>query len=148
MLYKSFVAVVEQVKPKIFVAENVYGLLTMKNEPIKQIIIDFEKINYDVSYELIKSNEYEIPQKRWRVIIIGISKNWNNITINKKLCNIRPYFKHLIEPDITIDKSQQLYSKAKKLDKGQGQIEINLDNISPTIRAEHHGNIEFRRHKK
>ena len=27
----------------------------------------------------------------------------------------------------------------------QGQTEINLESISPTIRAEHHGNIEFRR---
>ena len=29
--------------------------------------------------------------------------------------------------------------------KGQGNIEIKLDSISPTIRSEHHGNIEFRR---
>jgi site-specific DNA-cytosine methylase len=38
-LYKSFVEVV-QVKPKMFVAENVYGL-TMPGEPIKQIMRDF-----------------------------------------------------------------------------------------------------------
>ena len=37
------------------------------------------------------------------------------------------------------------YSKAKYLPKGQGNIEIKLDSIAPTIRAEHHGNIEFRR---
>ena len=154
-LYKSFVSVVDKVKPKIFIAENVYGLLTMKGEPIKQIISDFSKLGYDVSYELIKANEYGIPQKRWRVIIIGISKdrknnelsiNWNLITRNKVNCSIGLYFKHLLEPTETADISQQLFSKARRLEKGQGQIEINLNSISPTIRAEHHGNIEFRRH--
>jgi site-specific DNA-cytosine methylase len=78
-LYKSFVSVVDKVKPKIFVAENVYILLTMKGEPIKQIINDFSELGYDVNYELIKANEYGIPQKRWRVIIIGISKDRKNL---------------------------------------------------------------------
>ena len=40
-----------------------------------------------------------------------------------------------------------VYSKAKKLEKGQGQIEVNLSSFAPTMRAEHHGNIEFRRYK-
>jgi DNA (cytosine-5)-methyltransferase 1 len=154
-LYKSFVSVVDKVKPKLFIAENVYGLLTMKGNPINQIVSDFSDLGYDVSYELIKANEYGIPQKRWRVIIIGISKhrkidelraNWNFITKNKTHCNIGAYFKHLLEPNDTPDLSQQSFSKAKKLEKGQGQVEINLSSISPTIRAEHHGNIEFRRH--
>ena len=51
-LYKSFVKVVELVKPKIFVAENVYGLLTMKSEPIKQIMRDFSDLGYTVNYQL------------------------------------------------------------------------------------------------
>ena len=155
-LYKSFVEVVKRVKPKIFVAENVYGLLTMEDEPIKQIINDFEKVGYDTQYELIKANEYGIPQKRWRVIIIGISKdrkikklesNWNHLIKNRITCTVGKYFKHLKEPNETTDIAQQLYSKAAKLDKGQGQTEINLESFGPTIRAEHHGNIEFRRHK-
>jgi len=155
-LYKSFVEVVKRVKPKIFVAENVYGLLTMEGEPIKQIINDFEKVGYDTQYELIKANEYGIPQKRWRVIIIGISKDrkiknlelkWNNLTKNKITCSLGKYFEHLKEPNETKDIAQQLYSKAAKLEKGQGQTEVDLNSFGPTIRAEHHGNIEFRRHK-
>ena len=51
----------------------------------------------------------------------------------------------LDEPDIAKDIAQTKYSKAKYLPKGQGNIEIKLDSIAPTIRAEHHGNIEFRR---
>jgi len=45
--------------------------------------------------------------------------------------------------------SQKHYSKAKFMGKHcQGQIEIKLSDIAPTIRAEHHGNIEFRRLSK
>lgn len=52
----------------------------------------------------------------------------------------------LDEPEETNDPSQKYYSKAKFMGLHcQGQKEINLDNLAPTIRAEHHGNIEFRR---
>jgi DNA (cytosine-5)-methyltransferase 1 len=52
----------------------------------------------------------------------------------------------LREPDEeNIDLSQQTYSEAKFCKGYQGNIEIQLDHIAPTIRAEHHGNIEFRR---
>ena len=51
----------------------------------------------------------------------------------------------LKEPNESEDISQTKYSKAKYLPKGQGNIEIKMDSISPTIRSEHHGNIEFRR---
>ena len=153
-LYKSFVEVVRKVQPKMFVAENVYGLLTMKNEPIKQIMRDFSELGYDVDYQIVYCPDFGIPQTRKRVIIMGISKErsvdidegWNIITKNKTECCIGKYFEHLVEPDSTNDISQMVYSKAKKLEKGQGQTEINLSSFAPTMRAEHHGNIEFRRH--
>jgi len=55
-------------------------------------------------------------------------------------------FVDLLEPNESEDLSQQKYSKAKYMGKHcQGQSEIKLDNIAPTIRSEHHGNIEYRR---
>jgi DNA (cytosine-5)-methyltransferase 1 len=154
-LYQSFVEVVKQVKPLVFVAENVNGLLTMPGEPIKKIISDFSDVGYEVKYQLIKCEEYGIPQTRWRVIIMGVrldkrdklQDNWNIISENKKKCTIGHYFKHLQEPDVSSDPAQTVYSKAKRLEKGQGQKEVGLDEFAPTMRAEHHGNIEFRRIK-
>lgn len=154
-LYQSFVEVVKRVKPILFVAENVNGLLTMPGEPIKQIIDDFSKVGYEVKYQLIKCEEYGIPQTRWRVIIMGIRldkhddlpENWNSIDENKRQCKIGCYFKHLEEPDVSTDPAQQVYSKAARLEKGQGQKEVGLNEFAPTMRAEHHGNIEFRRIK-
>lgn len=156
-LYKSFVNVVKRVKPKVFVAENVYGLLTMKGNPIEQIVKDFSDLGYEVKYQLIDCTKFGIPQTRKRVIIIGIlcqdkvlletlPEDWNLITKNQTQCNVGKYFEHLDEPSTTADISQQLFSKAKRLTKGQGQVELNMGGFSPTIRAEHHGNIEFRRH--
>ena len=54
--------------------------------------------------------------------------------------------KGLEEPDVSDDLSQKNFSKAKYMGKHcQGQTEIKLNSISPTIRSEHHGNIEYRR---
>jgi len=152
-LYQSYVEVVKRVKPILFIAENVNGLLTMAGNPIQKIMDDFAAVGYEVKYQLLKCEDFGIPQTRHRVIIMGIrldcrtklTDDWNIITENKKKCAIKHYFTHLEEPDKSTDLAQQSYSKAAKLDKGQGQSEIKLDGFCPTMRAEHHGNIEFRR---
>ncbi len=55
-------------------------------------------------------------------------------------------FVGLQEPDCSPDPAQQKYSKAKFMGHHcQGQTEIKLHDIGPTIRSEHHGNIEYRR---
>jgi len=152
-LYQSFVELVKHVQPILFVAENVNGLLTMPTNVINTIVADFAAVGYEVKYQLIKSEEHGIPQTRWRVIIMGIrldkrpklTDDWNIITENKKSCTLRPYFAHLAEPADATDLAQKAYSLAAKLEKGQGQSEVNLDGYGPTMRAEHHGNIEYRR---
>lgn len=59
---------------------------------------------------------------------------------------VRKYLEDLPEPENSNDLAQQKYSKAKYMGKHcQGQSEINLDGLGPTIRSEHHGNIEYRR---
>ena len=58
----------------------------------------------------------------------------------------RDIFTGLPEPADSEDLAQKSYSCAKYLSNGsQGQTEINFDGLAPTIRSEHHGNIEFRR---
>ena len=51
----------------------------------------------------------------------------------------------LPEPTNTSDVSQRKYSRAALLGKSQGQKEVCLNGLAPTVRSEHHGNIEFRR---
>jgi len=153
-LYQSYVALVDRIRPLLFVAENVHGLLTMPGDPIRQIMADFAVVGYDVRHQLVKCEEHGIPQTRWRVIIMGVradkrdrlhGDDWHRIDENRVRCPIGPYFQHLCEPDESDDPAQQAYSKAARLPKGQGQKEVGLDELAPTMRAEHHGNIEFRR---
>lgn len=55
-------------------------------------------------------------------------------------------FKGLQEPKDSKDPSQQAYSQCKWYGSHcQGNTEVKLDYLGPTIRSEHHGNIEFRR---
>ena len=59
---------------------------------------------------------------------------------------MRTALKGLGEPERSKDLSHQKYSRCKFYGKHcQGNREVDLKSIGPTIRAEHHGNIEFRR---
>lgn len=58
---------------------------------------------------------------------------------------IKECLEDLPEPENAADLAQQKYSKAKYGGQSQGQTEVNLTGIGPTIRSEHHGNIEYRR---
>ncbi len=74
-LYKSFLRVVDAKKPKVFVAENVKGLLTANNkQAIKQIVRDFENIapGYNVKVKLYNFADYGVAQLRERILIVGI----------------------------------------------------------------------------
>lgn len=123
---------------------------------------------------VLHAANYGVPQSRERVIFYGFKRNslrrealsalldlathpqydpYPNPTHNYKSVgdNLIPYvtcreiFEGLDEPNVSADISQTKYSKAKYLPHGQGNIEIKIDSIAPTIRSEHHGNIEFRR---
>ena len=79
-LYLQLLRVVKDKQPKIFVAENVKGLLSMeKGEVIKMIINDFKDIGYDVDYQILNAADYGVPQSRERVIIIGNNCGLKNI---------------------------------------------------------------------
>ncbi len=75
--------------------------------------------------------------------------NETPITGLRQYVTVKNAFVGLKEPENSHDLSQQKYSKAKYMGRHcQGQQEVRLDGIGPTIRSEHHGNIEFRRLSK
>lgn len=169
MLYFWMKEVIEIVRPKVFVAENVDGLNSLP-EVLKKIRKDFEDVGYDVKVKTLYSPDYGVPQTRTRIIFVGLRKDVNfsgrfeypdvthsefgEVLFGPKLL---PYvtcleaFYGLQEPELSSDPSQKALSKASyygltKAGKTmQGQTEVPLDAPGPTIRAEHHGNIEFRR---
>ena len=72
-LFKEFVKIVDVIKPEFFVMENVLGILSMrKGEAIKEIIESFNEIGYHVNTPMkLNAEDYGVPQKRKRVVIIG-----------------------------------------------------------------------------
>lgn len=73
-------------------------------------------------------------------------KNEENFSLRAKFVSVQEALVGLKEPECSEEIEQKKYSKAKFLNpRLQGQQEIKLDGIGPTIRSEHHGNIEFRR---
>lgn len=81
-LFKHYFNVVKIVKPKIFIMENVKGLLTMSNGAIFNEIVslfsdhnNFDGDKYYVHYKVINGLDFGIPQRRERVIIIGIKNH-------------------------------------------------------------------------
>ena len=71
-LYKEMVRVINDKRPKFFVAENVKGMMSLNNgQFLKDIIADFRDVGYNVEYKLLDMINYGVPQTRKRVIIIG-----------------------------------------------------------------------------
>ena len=164
--------VIDIVQPKVFVAENVKGLISLSDA--KEIIEnDFRNIGSGylvVDAKVLAAKKYGVPQSRERIIFIGFRKDALKKQALKELSHanvldkynpypkpthgplllpyvtVRDYIHDLPEPECSNDLSQQSFSKARWYGSHcQGQIEVNLDGIGPTIRSEHHGNIEFRR---
>ena len=167
-LYLQMIRVINHYKPKAFIAENVDGIRNSKKDTsgnqvndsaLDTILQDFELAGYNVQYRVLTAADYGVPQLRRRVIIIGIRKDLGE---NKHVYYPQPLFGEnakspwrtakdgiddlwdkVNEPTIPNHTSRDI-SKAKFYPgkKMQGNNRIDANRPSPTIRAEHHGNIE------
>lgn len=82
-LYLEIVRLLNETKPKYFLAENVPGILSLgKGKVVKQILEEFSKCGdgYKVQKYLLNAADYGVPQSRKRVIFLGVS---NRIDENK-----------------------------------------------------------------
>jgi DNA (cytosine-5)-methyltransferase 1 len=151
-LFMEFVKYLDFFKPKAFMMENVIGILSMKNarnEKIIDIIMSYLNKNYNCRICKLYASDFEVPQNRRRVIIIGIRKDLN---INPS----NPYpiltedqripVKNILIPKDQVDKSYFLSQKAldgikkkkeksKAEGKGFGAQYLDFDKPSYTIPA-------------
>ena len=74
-LYVFYAEFLKKYKPKYFVFENVTGLLSAKDEDgnsyLKQMRNLFRKCGYETEFDTLAANDYGVPQKRKRTIIVG-----------------------------------------------------------------------------
>lgn len=71
-LYLDMLEIVNNIRPKVVVMENVPGLRSMLGGKVEEKIInDFEKIGYKINVTILNAADYYTPQTRRRVIFIG-----------------------------------------------------------------------------
>lgn len=85
-IFFEFVRVLNQLKPKIFVIENVKGILFQDNGKTFELIKKtLENSGYNIAYQVLDAKYYNVPQARQRLFIIGTamdlpSFNWEGMT--------------------------------------------------------------------
>ena len=74
-LFFEYIRLLKERQPAFFLAENVSGILHPKHkEAFDKILKQFASVGYNVSYELLNAHDYDVPQDRLRVIIVGFHK--------------------------------------------------------------------------
>nr|WP_322814317.1 DNA cytosine methyltransferase [Chloroflexus sp.] len=147
-LYKAMVETIRITKPKIFIAENVKGLLMRHNKSsLHQILEDFKSLGYEISYKLYNAADYGVPQIRERVFIVGTQqgrakfvppepersgKDW--MTAREAISDLE-----CLEANPEINHIWSLANRSPE----QGNRQLDPNKPGYTIRAECHGNIQF-----
>jgi DNA (cytosine-5)-methyltransferase 1 len=147
-LYAAMVQAIAKCQPRMFVAENVKGLLQKNNkESLAKVLADFSSLGYSLSYHLYMAADYGIPQIRERVFIVGtapgvkpfrppwpIRQRGDWVTAKQAVVDLE-----------TVDESEAInhvWSRAEKSSE-QGNRKLKADEPAHTIRAECHGNIQY-----
>ncbi|MCV3296246.1 DNA (cytosine-5-)-methyltransferase [Oenococcus kitaharae] len=112
-LFYHYAKIMEQVKPKMFLVENVRGLTTHDHgRTLKTMIQVFENLGYKTTYQVLNAWDHGVAEKRERMVLVGI-RNDLNITFqypNKH--DYKPVLKDVLQ-DVP-DSAGMLYSEAKR----------------------------------
>ena len=148
LLYRSMVEAVRIVRPRVFIAENVYGLVTLPGA-LDKIKEDFDGVGYHGVREYVwQAADFGVPQNRRRVFIIG----WKDENDLEKFEFPDPESFHEMSTRQAIDDLSShewgefdghTWALAKRREDLQGNEIMPADGFAYTIRAEHHMNIQF-----
>ena len=159
-LYKEMLDVVDRVQPEFVVMENVKGLRSMLRGRVEdQIISDLNDLNYSVQVETLIASNYEVPQKRERVIFIGRKKSnrifhptpllqeaeW--ITAGEAISDLMDYPENGIDNHIFTKHRPDMIERISRVPEGSSLYEnysdswkrIEWDKASCTIKENHGG---------
>lgn len=104
-LFYDFARLVKEIKPKVFIYENVKGVLNHDNGNTWQIMKNvFNDLNYDWNYKVLNAKDYGVPQNRERIFVVGI----RNDLIHNKFIFPKP---------VTLNTKMQDYLESKVSEK-------------------------------
>lgn len=132
LLIFEFIRLLTEIKSKVFIFENVRGLLTHDNGNTWDIILnEFKNLGYDIHYRILNSKDYGIPQNRERLFVVGFDKQTPfefptpiplNLTMHDMLED-NPNTKYLL-PSKGIDFVQKEKNLKKKYTQINGDIAL------------------------
>lgn len=132
-LFFEMVRILKERKPAVFIAENVKGILSAnKKQAFPLILESFKQAGYYVTYKLLNSSDYGIPQKRERVFIVGFrdKKIFENFQFPEPTTNeIKIPLSKVVQSDSDVDDKYYFSEKAvqgmlksrHKMNKGRAQ---------------------------
>ncbi len=95
-MFSYFAQVIDQLRPKLFLAENVRGLLTHDGgRTLRTMLSIYESMGYRVETHLVRAVDYGVAQKRERLLIVGIRSDFS---VRYRLP--KPYGKKLVLRDV------------------------------------------------
>ena len=144
VLYRRMIEVIERCNPAVFVAENVKGLLMSPGRHFfERMLADFALPGYTVSHKLYLASEYGVPQRRERVFIVGVKDG--AAFDHPEPLNFRMSAKEALEDMESAEEdpaTHHIWSRARRSPE-QGSRRLKADEPATTIRAEHHGNVQW-----
>ena len=69
--FPAFIHAIETLKPKIWMFENVRGMLYRNKEYLREMSDSLGKLGYEIEMKVLKAVEYNVPQNRERLIVVG-----------------------------------------------------------------------------
>ncbi|VVB71188.1 Modification methylase MthTI [uncultured archaeon] len=96
----KFVKAIQKIRPKVFMIENVKGLVNHDGGKTLKIIIGKFTEQYNVSYQVLNAVDFNVPQKRERVFIIGVRKDIKQIFEFPSKCEKRLVLKDVITSEL------------------------------------------------
>ena len=155
-LFHNILEICKIKRPKHILLENVKGLLTKRHEKtLNTIIENLQELGYEVTYKLLNSKDYGIPQNRERVWIYAYyGKLDSNFNLAPEKEELKVSFKDLLcsNPPDKLFKSQEQIKRLKELYNLDFIVEepscadlynkkIRDDGISITILEPHHNKM-------
>jgi DNA (cytosine-5)-methyltransferase 1 len=101
-LFFEFARAVKEIRPKICLAENVEGLVRHdKGRTLETMINILTNLGYNIQYKVLNSVNFNVPQKRKRIILIGTCNGFNFIypKPNNRILTIKDALKNVPESD-------------------------------------------------
>ena len=167
-LYLELLRVITDKQPAFFLAENVKGLLSLEKGKVFEIILkDFNSLGYRVQYKVLNAAHFGVPQRRERLIIVGVRNDIDYKYEFPKQTHISPdksdelgllpwvsigsALKHVPEPEEAPDLPNHTYSKYKLRFNGyigNRLIDPNLPAPTVTARGDNKGGVVVLHHPK